>query len=64
MNYVKDIKNVEDEVLIKKFLQSYYEEEVSTLLNDGNEMILPNTNFNLDYFEFVVNSSKEYNEEA
>lgn len=64
VNYIKDIKNVEDEVLIKKFLQSYYEEEVSTLLNDGNEMILPNTNFNLDYFEFVVNSSKEYNEEA
>lgn len=63
LNYIKDIKNVENEDSIKEFLQLYYNEEVSTLLNDENEMILTNTNFNLDYFEFVVNSSKEYNEE-
>lgn len=58
LNYIKDIKNIVDEDAIKLYLNKYYEEEVSTLLSDGDQIILPDTIFNLDYFEFVASTIK------
>ena len=58
INYIKDIKNITDEEAIKIYLKRYYDEEVSTLLSDGDQVVLPDTIFNLDYFEFVASTKK------
>ena len=55
---IKDIKNITDEEAIKIYLKRYYDEEVSTLLSDGDQVVLPDTIFNLDYFEFVASTKK------
>lgn len=53
--YIKDYFNdIEEEQAISNYLDNYYNIEVSTLL--GENQILPNTEFDIDYFEFVGSS--------